>query len=65
MMYPRGDNITNPHDPTIVAHSLNRAEAGADIVKTVYTGDVDSFKGVIKSCPVPIVIAADQNQYEP
>lgn len=58
MMYPRGDNITNPHDPTIVAHTARiGAEAGADIVKTVYTGDVDSFKGVIKSCPVPIVIA--------
>ena len=33
------------------------AEAGADIVKTVYTGDIDSFKDVVKSCPVPIVIA--------
>jgi fructose-bisphosphate aldolase/2-amino-3,7-dideoxy-D-threo-hept-6-ulosonate synthase len=33
------------------------AEAGADIVKAVYTGDVDSFKRVVKSCPVPIVIA--------
>jgi fructose-bisphosphate aldolase / 2-amino-3,7-dideoxy-D-threo-hept-6-ulosonate synthase len=58
MMYPRGDNITNPHDPNIVAHTARiGAEAGADIVKTVYTGDVDSFKEVIKSCPVPIVIA--------
>ena len=22
MMYPRGDNITNPHDPNIVAHTV-------------------------------------------
>ena len=58
MIYPRGDNITYPPDPPIVAHTARvGAEAGADIVKTVYTGDVDSFKGVIKSCPVPIVIA--------
>ncbi len=58
MMYPRGENIKNPHDPEIVAHTARiGAEAGADIVKTVYTGDPDTFKKVVKSCPVPIVIA--------
>jgi len=58
MMYPRGENIKNPHDPDIVAHTARvGAELGADIVKTVYTGDVDSFKRVVKGCPVPIVIA--------
>lgn len=58
MMYPRGENIKNPHDPEIVAHAARvGAEAGADIVKSVYTGDPDSFKRVVKSCPVPIVIA--------
>jgi fructose-bisphosphate aldolase/2-amino-3,7-dideoxy-D-threo-hept-6-ulosonate synthase len=58
MMYPRGENIKNPHDPGIVAHAARiGAEAGADMVKTVYTGDIDSFRQVVKSCPVPIVIA--------
>jgi fructose-bisphosphate aldolase/2-amino-3,7-dideoxy-D-threo-hept-6-ulosonate synthase len=58
MMYPRGENIKNPHDPQIVAHAARiGAEAGADLVKTLYTGDVSSFRQVIKSCPVPIVIA--------
>jgi fructose-bisphosphate aldolase / 2-amino-3,7-dideoxy-D-threo-hept-6-ulosonate synthase len=58
MMYPRGENIKNPHDPEIVAHTARiGAETGADIVKSVYTGDVNSFRRVIKSCPVPIVIA--------
>jgi fructose-bisphosphate aldolase/2-amino-3,7-dideoxy-D-threo-hept-6-ulosonate synthase len=58
MMYPRGENIKNPHDPDIVAHTARvGAELGADIVKTVYTGDPDSFKRVVKGCPVPIVIA--------
>ena len=58
MMYPRGENIKNPHDPEIVAHAARvGAEAGADVVKAVYTGDSDSFKGVVRSCPVPIVIA--------
>ena len=58
MMYPRGENIQNPHEASVVAHAARiGAEAGADIVKTVYTGDVNSFKEVIKSCPVPVVIA--------
>ena len=58
MMYPRGEKIKDPHDPEIVAHvSRIGAECGADIVKTVYTGDIDSFSKVVKSTPVPIVIA--------
>ena len=58
MMYPRGEKIKDPHDPEIVGHVARiGAECGADIVKTVYTGDVDSFSKVVKSTPVPIVIA--------
>ena len=58
MMYPRGENIKNPHDPEVVAHAARiGAEAGADIIKTVYTGNIESFREVIKRCPVPIVIA--------
>ncbi len=58
MMYPRGENIKNPHDPETVAHVARiGAECGADIVKTLYTGDVDSFAKIVKSTPVPIVIA--------
>ncbi|MDQ4072912.1 MAG: 2-amino-3,7-dideoxy-D-threo-hept-6-ulosonate synthase [Thermoproteota archaeon] len=58
MMYPRGENINNPLDPVVVSHAARiGAEAGADIVKTVYTGDSDSFRDVVKSCPVPVVIA--------
>ena len=58
MMYPRGKKITNPHDPTHVAHAARiGAELGADVVKTVYTGDPDSFRDVVRGCPVPVVIA--------
>jgi fructose-bisphosphate aldolase/2-amino-3,7-dideoxy-D-threo-hept-6-ulosonate synthase len=58
MMYPRGEKIKDPHDPEIVGHVARiGAECGADIVKTVYTGDVDSFRKVVRSTPVPIVIA--------
>ncbi len=58
MMYPRGENVSNPHDPDIVGHVARiGAECGADIVKTVYTGDIDSFTNIVKSTPVPIVVA--------
>ena len=58
MMYPRGENIKNPYDPEIVAHVARiGAEAGADIVKTVYTGSSETFSKVVRGCPVPVVIA--------
>lgn len=58
MMYPRGENIKNPHDPEIVSHVARiGAESGADIVKTLYTGDIDSFAKIVKSTIVPVVIA--------
>jgi fructose-bisphosphate aldolase / 2-amino-3,7-dideoxy-D-threo-hept-6-ulosonate synthase len=58
MMYPRGENIKDPYNVDIVSHVARiGAEAGADIVKTVYTGDRDSFKKVVKTCPVRVVIA--------
>lgn len=31
-------------------------EIGADIVKTYYTGNPDSFRQVVEGCPVPVVI---------
>ncbi|MCP8305024.1 MAG: class I fructose-bisphosphate aldolase family protein [archaeon] len=58
MMYPRGENVKDPNKPDVIAHVARiGAELGADIIKTVYTGDLDSFKAVVKGCPVPIVIA--------
>ena len=58
MMYPRGEKIKNPEDPDVVAHVARvGAESGADIVKTVYTGDARSFSEVVRKCPVPVVLA--------
>jgi fructose-bisphosphate aldolase/2-amino-3,7-dideoxy-D-threo-hept-6-ulosonate synthase len=58
MMYPRGKGIANPNDAQVVAHAARAgAELGADIIKTNYTGDPDSFSQVVKGCPVPVVIA--------
>ena len=33
------------------------AELGADVIKTHYTGSVDTFKEVVSTTPIPIVIA--------
>ncbi len=58
MMYPRGPNIKNEHEFEVVSHAARiGAELGADIVKTVYTGDEDSFHRVVRGCPVPVVVA--------
>ncbi|MBA2841212.1 fructose-bisphosphate aldolase/2-amino-3,7-dideoxy-D-threo-hept-6-ulosonate synthase [Methanococcus maripaludis] len=58
MMYPRGPKIKDEKDPEVVAHAARLgAELGADIIKTNYTGDPDTFKEVVKGCPAPIVIA--------
>jgi fructose-bisphosphate aldolase/2-amino-3,7-dideoxy-D-threo-hept-6-ulosonate synthase len=58
MMYPRGPNIKDPHNEDIVAHAARLgAELGADIIKTNYTCSPESFKTVVDSCPVPVVIA--------
>jgi len=58
MMYPRGKDIKNSNDPVTVAHVARvGAELGADIIKTNFTGDIDSFRTVVEGCPVPVVMA--------
>ena len=58
MMYPRGPKISDPFDANTVMHVARvGAELGADIIKTNYTGSIDTFKEVVKGCPVPIVMA--------
>lgn len=58
MMYPRGKKVKSEYDVEAVKlASRIGSELGADIVKTNYTGDIDSFREVVKGCPAPIVIA--------
>jgi predicted phospho-2-dehydro-3-deoxyheptonate aldolase len=58
MMYTRGAKIKNEYDVNNIKHAARvGAELGADIVKVVYTGSVESFKEVVDGCPVPVVIA--------
>ena len=58
MMYPRGKKVKSEHDVEAVKLAARvGAELGADIVKTNYTGDMDSFREVVRGCMVPVVVA--------
>ncbi|MGQ9551008.1 MAG: 2-amino-3,7-dideoxy-D-threo-hept-6-ulosonate synthase [Candidatus Bathycorpusculaceae bacterium] len=58
MMYPRGPTIKDEHAVALIAHAARLgAELGADIVKTNYTGSIETFKEVVEGCPVPVIIA--------
>lgn len=58
MMYTRGAKIKDEYDVKNVKHAARvGAELGADIVKVVYTGSIETFTEVVQGCPVPVVIA--------
>lgn len=58
MAYPRGPTIKDSFDPDAVAHAARVAmELGADVIKCSYTGDIESFRDVVKGTMVPVVIA--------
>ena len=58
MMYPRGAKIQDEHNPEVVNIAVRAgAEIGADIVKTNYTGDVESFKEIVDGVDIPVIIA--------
>ncbi len=57
MIYPRGEGI-NEKDPEMVKHAVRVGyEIGADIVKTNYTGDPETFAEVIDVAEIPVVVA--------
>jgi fructose-bisphosphate aldolase/2-amino-3,7-dideoxy-D-threo-hept-6-ulosonate synthase len=59
MMYPRGKKINDENDPEVVNIAVRAGvELGADIVKTNYTGDIDSFRKIVRGVRhVPVIIA--------
>jgi fructose-bisphosphate aldolase/2-amino-3,7-dideoxy-D-threo-hept-6-ulosonate synthase len=57
MAYARGEGIDGT-DPESLGHAVRFAEElGADVVKTGYSGDADSFEHVVESTRLPVVIA--------
>jgi DhnA family fructose-bisphosphate aldolase class Ia len=58
MLYPRGKDIKNGYDVDLVKQCARAGmELGADIVKTSYTGDIDTFREVVKGAIIPVLIA--------
>jgi len=61
MVYPRGPRIADATDPELVAHAASvAADLGADIVKTPFTGDIESMSDVVRSCPIPVITAGGE-----
>jgi fructose-bisphosphate aldolase/2-amino-3,7-dideoxy-D-threo-hept-6-ulosonate synthase len=57
MAYVRGHEV-DPEDEESLAHAVRLAEElGADVVKTAYSGDADSFERVVEATALPVVIA--------
>jgi len=51
---PSGKDVKNAYDPEMVKICARAAsELGADIVKTNYTGDIDSFRELTRGLPLP------------
>jgi len=58
MVYPRGKKINDENAPDVINIAVRAgAELGADIVKPNYTGNIDSFRYIVKSVNIPIIIA--------
>lgn len=57
-MLPRGfEGGDDARAPETLAHAARiGAELGVDIVKTQYTGSVESFRKTVESCFVPVVV---------
>jgi fructose-bisphosphate aldolase, class I len=60
-IYPRNFSGSKPQivfDPEGILWATRIGiEAGADVIKVGYTGDIDSFRAVVDSSPVPVVAA--------
>jgi fructose-bisphosphate aldolase / 2-amino-3,7-dideoxy-D-threo-hept-6-ulosonate synthase len=51
------------YNATAIAHAARIGlEIGADIIKTNYCGNVDEFRKVVESVPIPIIVAGGPKQ---
>lgn len=58
MVYPRGPEVDNPHDPALLAHVVNiAADLGADLVKTTWAAPLQRMAEVVESSPIPVLVA--------
>jgi DhnA family fructose-bisphosphate aldolase class Ia len=53
------------YQPASIAHAARIGfEMGADIIKTNYCGNIEAFRHVVASSPIPIVVAGGPNRAE-
>jgi len=66
LSYPRGPAIKDSSDPEVVAYAARASsELGADIIKTHYTGSVESFRRVVRLASVPVMLSGGVKAEEP
>ncbi|MCU4751406.1 2-amino-3,7-dideoxy-D-threo-hept-6-ulosonate synthase [Halobacteria archaeon AArc-curdl1] len=62
MSYARGPDV-DEHDADNLAHAVRLAEEiGADIAKTAYSGDSDSYERVAEATEIPVIMAGGSPQ---
>jgi class I fructose-bisphosphate aldolase len=60
-IYPKGAMVEDQHDPKNVAYAVRcGAEIGVDIIKTLWTGSAESFRGVVEACPSMVALAGGE-----
>lgn len=60
MTYARGPGV-DESDPEALGHAARLGEElGADVIKTGYSGDADSFERVVESTRLPVLIAGGE-----
>jgi fructose-bisphosphate aldolase/2-amino-3,7-dideoxy-D-threo-hept-6-ulosonate synthase len=60
MTYARGPDV-DESDPDALGHAVRLGEElGADLIKTGYSGDADSFRHVVESTSKPVLIAGGE-----
>jgi DhnA family fructose-bisphosphate aldolase class Ia len=61
----RGKAVANPTSPEwIRLHTRIAAEIGADVIKTEYTGSVETMRDVVSICPIPILVLGGERRSE-
>lgn len=62
MTYARGPDV-DEHDENNLAHAVRIAEeVGADVAKTAYSGDAESFQTVVDAIDIPVIMAGGDPQ---
>jgi fructose-bisphosphate aldolase/2-amino-3,7-dideoxy-D-threo-hept-6-ulosonate synthase len=63
MAYVKG---TERPSPTALAHAARAAaDLGADVVKTSYPGSLESFRALVRSTPVPVLLGGGVRSEDP